>query len=262
MSSSIAVVSCLVGFLSTMSVATADRNFKSSLKAAESRTPAAALDVQDWPQDWPYSELDLSREDESDDSRFYSVPRFVMHIDDDAINALRGHYSATFSGNEAVLDICSSWTSHYPDDFKGVRVAGLGMNEAELAKNPSLTESVVHNLNSDPTLPYANESFDFVTNAVSVDYLSRPKEVFREIIRVLKPGGKAIMSFSNRCFPTKVVKMWHQTNDAGHIWVVGSYFHYAGFNEIRGLDISPNPGRSDPMFVIEGRKPAVAAKEL
>jgi len=64
---------------------------------------------------------------------------------------------------------------------------------------------------------------------------------------VLKPGGKAVMSFSNRCFPSKVVAMWHKTNDAGHIWIVGSYFHYAGFVNIRGLDISPNPGKSDPM---------------
>ncbi len=56
---------------------------------------------------------------------------------------------------------------------------------------------------ADATLPYEDNSFDVVTNAVSVDYLTRPLEVFREMHRVLKPGGQAIMSFSNRCFPTK-----------------------------------------------------------
>ena len=45
--------------------------------------------------------------------------------------------------------------------------------------------------------------FQVITNTVSVDYLSKPIEVFKEMHRVLKPGGTAIMSFSNRCFPTK-----------------------------------------------------------
>ena len=44
-----------------------------------------------------------------------------------------------------------------------------------------------------------------ITNAVSVDYLAKPIEMFKEMHRVLKPGGQAIMSFSNRCFPTKGV---------------------------------------------------------
>ena len=56
---------------------------------------------------------------------------------------------------------------------------------------------------ADPSLPYEDNSFDVITNAVSVDYLAKPLEVFREMHRCLKPGGQAIMSFSNRCFPTK-----------------------------------------------------------
>ena len=47
--------------------------------------------------------------------------------------------------------------------------AGLGMNEAELARNGVLTEFAVHDLNVDPRLPYEDNSFDVVTNAVSVD---------------------------------------------------------------------------------------------
>ena len=56
---------------------------------------------------------------------------------------------------------------------------------------------------AEPKLPYEDNSFDVITNAVSVDYLTKPIEVFKEMHRVLKPGGQAIMSFSNRCFPTK-----------------------------------------------------------
>ena len=95
------------------------------------------------------------------------------------------------------------------------------MNEEELARNEQLTEFAVQDLNVDPTLPYEDASFDAVLNAVSVDYMTKPLELFREIHRVLKPGGKAIMSFSNRCFPTKAIAIWTQTGDPDHILIVG-----------------------------------------
>ena len=97
-----------------------------------------------------------------------------------------------------VLDICSSWVSHYPQDWKGGNVVGLGMNEFELSKNPQLTSYDVKDLNVDPVFPYEDASFDKVTCVVSVDYLTRPKEVFKEIGRVLRPGGVAMLSISNR----------------------------------------------------------------
>ena len=49
-------------------------------------------------------------------------------------------------------------------------------------------------------MPFEDNTFDVVTNAVSVDYLTRPLEMMKEVNRVLKPGGLAVMSFSNRCF--------------------------------------------------------------
>ena len=95
--------------------------------------------------------------------------------------------------------------------LSSVRSAGLGMNEKELKRNSALTEVVVRDLNEDPTLPFADASFDIITNVVSVDYLTKPLEIFQEMHRVLKPGGKAIMSFSNRCFPTKAIALWTST---------------------------------------------------
>ena len=128
------------------------------------------------------------------------------------------------------------------------------MNEDELKANKMLSKYFVVDLNESPSLNMFEEAyFDTVTNAVSVDYLNKPLEVFKEMNRVLKPGGVAIMSFSNRCFPTKVINMWLRTDDEEHVHIVANYFHFSGFVDIKAFDISPGRG-SDPMYVVLGKK--------
>jgi SAM-dependent methyltransferase len=134
-------------------------------------------------------------------------------------------------------------------------VVGLGMNRFELAKNKQLSDYVTQDLNINPIFPFPDDSFDFVTCVVSVDYLTRPLEVFSEIRRVLKQGGTAIISQSNRCFPTKAINIWLNTNDIEHVFIIGAYFHYAtGFTPPNAVDISPKKGFSDPMYIISASK--------
>ncbi|XP_057968070.1 uncharacterized protein LOC131157740 [Malania oleifera] len=218
-----------------------------------------ALKNVEWPEQFPFREEDFQRFDESRDSIFYETPRFVTHIDDPAIAALTRYYSKVFPPSNTpgvcLLDMCSSWVSHFPAGYKQDRVVGLGMNEEELKRNLVLTEYVVQDLNTNPKLPFDDDSFDIITNVVSVDYLTKPLDVFKEVCRVLKPGGLALMSFSNRCFWTKAISIWTSTGDADHAMIVGSYFHYAGgFEPPQAVDISPNPGRSDPMYIVYSRK--------
>lgn len=208
-----------------------------------------------FPPEWPYSPSDFERQDESDDTIFYDQPRLVYHIDDACVGALTEYYAENLKEGDDVLDICSSWVSHFPKDFEGGNVVGLGMNEHELSQNDQLSSYVVRDLNADPTFPFEDGSFDKVTCVVSVDYLNKPREIFAEIGRVLRPGGEAIISMSNRCFPTKAFRIWLQTNDLEHIFVVGSFFHYDGrFEPATCEDRSPNPGRSDPLFVVKAAK--------
>ena len=142
-----------------------------------------------------------------------------------------------------------------PAGFAPSRAAGLGMNADELAANPALTEWVVHDLNTDPKLPYDDAGFDVAAISVSVQYLRQPVPVFRQIGRALRPGGICSVAFSNRCFPTKAIALWSATGDAGHAQIVAAYFHYAGgFTEAETLDLSPDPGRSDPLYVVQARR--------
>ncbi|VVA94786.1 unnamed protein product [Arabis nemorensis] len=235
---------------------------KSFIASARQTNPSPveqALNNVNWPENFPFKEEDFQRFDESSDSTFYEAPRFVTHIDDPAIAALTKYYSKVLPQSDSpgvsILDMCSSWVSHYPAGYKQERIVGMGMNEEELKRNPVLTEYIVQDLNINPKLPFEDNSFQVITNVVSVDYLTKPLEVFKEMNRILKPGGLALMSFSNRCFFTKAISIWTSTGDADHALIVGSYFHYAGgFEPPQAVEISPNPGRSDPMYVVYSRK--------
>jgi SAM-dependent methyltransferase len=165
------------------------------------------LEQPKWPDQWPYTDDDFARMDESPDAIFYDQPRLCYHIDDPCVAALTNAYSELLGDGEDVLDVCSSWVSHYPKNWKGGRVVGLGMNEYELSKNPQLTEFVVKDLNADPVLPFPDSSFDKVTCVVSIDYLNKPLQVVKEMGRVLRPRGRVIISCSNRCFPTKAFQV-------------------------------------------------------
>lgn len=225
---------------------------------------ARVLERPEWPEAWPYSARELTPFDRLPDWTFYLLPRFVHHVDDPARRALQRAYTALFAtrpSTASCLDLCSSWTSHYPEDLDPARrVVVVGLNPLELRANPSQTEWLVQDLNANPTLPFADAEFDFVTLALSVDYMTKPLELVREVNRVLRPGGVAAFAFSNRCFPTKVVNLWTTSypSDNEHVWVVGSYFHFAGrFEPPVCADVGPGRG-SDPMYVVLAAKAAVA----
>jgi SAM-dependent methyltransferase len=191
----------------------------------------------------------FARIDPSDDARFYSVARNVVHIEPGAIESLRRVYADHFRPNATVLDLMSSWRSHLPDVLG--KVVGLGMNAEEMAANPQLDEWVVHDLNRVPRLPFPDSSFDGVACAVSVQYLVRPVDVFSDVRRVLVPGGSVIVSFSNRCFPTKAVMAWLSGGDAEHRALVRAYLEQAGFDDVVDERI-PTP--DDPLFVVRARR--------
>jgi SAM-dependent methyltransferase len=195
----------------------------------------------------------FTRDDESDDALFYQMPRKVVHIDDTAILLLKAYYATVLPKNAVLLDLMSSWRSHYPDDLQAQRIYGHGMNADEMKDNPQLDEFFVQNLNRKPTLPYDSNFFDAVTCAVSVQYLIRPTEVFREVNRVLKVGGIFVVSFSNRCFPTKAIAAWRSMSDMQHVALVASYFENAGNFTDLSTEVYTARGH-DPMFIVTGRK--------
>ncbi len=195
------------------------------------------------------------RADESTDWVFYQTPRLVTHIDGPAISALGQYFETALPAEGDLLDLMSSCVSHYPHGQKYRSVTGLGMNRVELDANPQLTERVIHDLNHDPVLPFDDGAFDACTLTVSVQYLTQPVEVFADLGRVLRPGAPCVVSYSNRCFPTKAVALWRALDDTGHGDLIVQYFKASQhFEPAQVTDISPAPGVSDPLYVVTGRR--------
>ena len=191
----------------------------------------------------------FEREDETSDALFYREPRFVAHIDGVTIAALTAYYREFLPSGCRVLDLMSSWISHLPD-VEYDRVAGLGMNERELAANPRLTDFVVHDLNVDPHLPYEDGAFDRAVIAVSMQYLVQPVEVFGDLSRVLVREGRVAIAMSHRCFPTKAILAFRALGLADRVRLVSAFLHRAGFADIGFEDRSPPEG--DPLWVVVG----------
>ncbi|HET7883824.1 MAG TPA: methyltransferase domain-containing protein [Acetobacteraceae bacterium] len=186
--------------------------------------------------------------DPSPDAEFYAEPRFVTHIDDGAIAVVTQTYRERLPAGGTVLDLMSSWVSHLPEDVAYSSVVGHGMNADELAANPRLSRWFVQDLNVEPALPLENGTFDGACLCVSVQYLQRPVEVFREVCRVLRTGRPFIVSFSNRCFPTKAVAIWQSLSWQDQQRLVAAYMREAGFTEVSGQAAMPRDG--DPLWTV------------
>jgi len=216
----------------------------------------------EWPKEWPFKPKDFTRQDETDDFVFYAEPSLEINADDLFERALQEHYASVFARYPLakILDLCAGWMSHYPKEKCWSHVSILGMNEEELKRNARADEYIAQDLNAQPALPYLNESFDVVTCALSLDYLTQPLQVMREVQRVLKPGGAVVLSTSKQSYhPSKVINIWLRTNSLEHVLIYGSYIHYAdGFEAPEAHDLTgvlaKGAGVGDPLYVVQACK--------
>jgi SAM-dependent methyltransferase len=219
----------------------------------------------DQPTDF-FSDQPFLRKDASPDTVFYAQPRLVQHIDDTAIKMVH-QINGRFAGQQSkVLDLMSSWQSHLPANVHPLKMVGLGLNETELKKNEALTSYVVHDLNTAPKLPFEKNTYDVVICNLSVEYMIRPTNIFKEAARVLAPGGTFVVNFSNRWFEPKVIRIWTELQEYERVGLVLEYFkNDRQFDDlhtysIRGLSRPPQDkyygqiNFSDPIHAVWGRR--------
>jgi hypothetical protein len=231
--------------------------------------PSKAYTARHPSDKWPYTSTDFERHDPSPDDVFYQPTRLVTHIDNPAISKLTQYYAQVLPVSGKILDLCSSWVSHYPPKVgqavqKGdVEVVGMGMNKAELEHNSILSKWIVKDLNEDSILPSDVTGLGAVTCVVSIDYLTRPVEVLKQVHEKLVPGGQVHLAISNRCFPTKAIRRWLEIDEEERLQMVGDYLWFAGFRKIDIVTLSDggvgggvsrlfNP--CDPLWMVRGTK--------
>ena len=197
----------------------------------------------------------FAREDESPDPAFYDVPRLVAHIDDAARAALAAYYTTALPANGVLLDLMASYHSHLPEGGDRGAVFGLGLNGHEMAANAQLAAGVVHDVNAVPELPFRDAAFDACILSVSVQYATRPIELFRSVARVLKPGAPFLVAYANRLFPTKAVALWRALSMADRGRLVALYLGEAGgFSEIAAHEIMAGRMEGDEVRIARGTR--------
>jgi hypothetical protein len=261
-----------------MSTSSSSRAGESSRWPTRAYTPRHAS--------WPYTERDFERYDPDPDPRFYHMPRLVNHIDDHAIETLRRYYGEVLPTRGRILDFCSSWVSHFPEELHEkasktakststdspgttkdplstsaaigesgdrLEVIGMGMNRRELDNNPVLSQRIIQDLNQDPSIPLLGP-LSAATCVVSIDYLVHPVKVLKSLKESLVDGAKVHLIISNRCFPTKAIKRWLNLSESERLDLVGDYLHFAGYEGLEIIELNGKKSRYDPLWVVTGRK--------
>ena len=211
-----------------------------------------------------FSATGLSRQDPAADAGFYATPRLTQHLDAQCRTDIAMLYGRLLQPGMKVLDLMASCDSHLPETARGLQVSGLGMNQVELAANPRLSERLVQDLNATAALPWPDCSFDCVLCTASIEYLVRPASMLDEVKRVLRPGGVVAISFSDRWFPTKAIRVWSALHPFERMGLVLSLLWLAGFDDLNTESLRgsrrPDDDKyiglrsfADPLFAVWGR---------
>jgi SAM-dependent methyltransferase len=207
----------------------------------------------------------MSRMDEREDAIFYTKPRLVQHLDARALETVSTLYQRLIPADADVLDLMASHDSHLQlCSPRSLHI--LGMNQEELNANQAATARVVQDLNRQHALPFADASLDAVVCTASVEYLTQPQAVLAEVMRILRPGGVFVPTFSNRWFPSKAVQVWGELHEFERVGMVTQWLQQAGFDRLHTFSSRgwPRPENdlyysetavSDPLYAVWGFKP-------
>ena len=211
-----------------------------------------------------YDKNALSRIDDHDDSLLYQQANLEDTFDQASGAQLAQLYGRYISQGDRVLDMMCGAQSYLPNNMK-LNTTGIGLNEAELKANKQLSSYVIQNVNAQTTLPFSENSFDNIIFTAAVEYLIDPHESFRELVRITRPGGRIMVTFTDHWVAKKSIRLWSELYPFERLGLISDYFMKAGGTDrlhtetIQGL-LRPEGDRhaahklyADPVYAVIAR---------
>jgi len=210
--------------------------------------------------------MPFARKIEEDDGLFYDAIETTIPVDQVAIEQLQQFYREHISDNSSVLDLMAATESYLPETLKNIDLTGLGVKEDDLNSNKQLNHSILHNINTQPELPFKEETFDAVICSFGIEYITQPIKIFEQVARILKPGGVFLVAFSDRFFDKKAIALWDDLHSFERMGLVLEYFRQTDqFNALQSQSIRGLVRHEDdpfinktafscPMFMLSGKK--------
>jgi SAM-dependent methyltransferase len=214
---------------------------------------------------YPLNDNMLGRLDEADDFEHYRQPDYEDTFDPVSGRALAEFYGEFLQPDMRILDIMCGAQSYLPPAMANLHATGIGLNRQELEANSQLQDFLVHNVNSQTTLPYADNTFDAVLFTAAVEYLVEPYTTFSELKRITRPHGQIIVTFTDHWNTFKNIALWQELPLFERMRLVMHYLQHGGgigdpgTRSIRGLKRDADdtnhrnqPG-ADPIFAVFAR---------
>lgn len=204
----------------------------------EVRNPKVPSTAWKWPPVWPFPPDALDAITTTPEGESSST--LIKAYNGKQISKFKEHLDLYVPNGSKVLELSSDVSNNFLS-IDETDIDHIYFNDKSIGGvDPMAPLKQFH----EPKFPYPSNSFNTVIVTDGLESLTNPRDVFREIWRVLKPGGRCLCCFSS--MPAKLpamtspVKMWTTMTDEQKIWIVGSYYQYSagpGWKDIEGYDL-------------------------
>lgn len=185
----------------------------------------------------------------------HSVPPM---LDQGGYKAIEALYHTLIQESDTILDLMCGSNSHMPSDVTYKNLIGIDLNPQALKENNALTRKITQDINDKPELPLKDNSVDYICLCCVIEYLRHPFTTLEECLRILKPGGRIIISFSSQLLPLRATALWQALDNADRQKLVKVFLTRVGFVEADQGEVHPPEDQTvwkDSIYSVVARKP-------